>query len=435
MITLTLLHPVQGTAVQSWTFQHDQNVRIGRAVDNEVVLYSAVVSRHHVELRHEKGGWHVHNIGINGTFLEGNKIESEPLKSGQIIRLARSGPNIQVLIESPSSEQVPKPVAGLSADVASSNKPLSRGTHVEPRPGSEAELVEKTPSEPDQTDESAPCNHERSPQSSLICVECGEPMQVLHTVGAYKILKSLSDRQTTFQAWKNKKTYILRTAPAQIFCNPDLVNAYFHQLQRAETLNHGGIPRMIEVLESDGQTYLVYEMVYGTSLESWVSDRGVLSLPSAISWITEIARIVEYLHQLAPPFIHQGISPKNIIRPTIPQGTHSLMLVNFGQFHHLLPCSDQRDTDLPYRAPHLDCTTATIDLDLYGLGASFLFMLTGSDPYKFMQLGDHAYGLELDDTHDIPAKALDIIKGLLQIQSSTPIKTVTEAIDRFVHLI
>ena len=192
---------------------------------------------------------------------------------------------------------------------------------------------------------------------------------------------------------------------------------------------------MIEVLESDGQFFLVYEMVYGLSLNSWVSDRGVLSLPSAISWITEIARIVEYLHQLEPPFIHQGINPKTIIRPTIPQGRNSLMLVNFGQFDHFIPHENQADADLAYRSPHHMTGELSIQLDLYALGATFLFMLTGSDPYKFMKLGDRAYILDVDQSYNIAPATLNIIGGLLQTQGLPPITSVTAAIDKFVHLI
>ena len=224
MITLTLLHPVQGTAVQSWSFEHDQNVRIGRAVDNEVVLYSAVVSRHHVELRHENGGWYVHNLGINGTFLEGRKIESEPLQSGQTIRLARSGPNIQVLIQGSSAK-----LGGNQSHSSFSSPPQQpamsapKRTQVEP---AHLKRVEPLTSPQASQEADAPvCKHERSPKSSLICIDCGEPMNVLRTIGPYKILKILGDRDTTFQAWKNKKTYILRTATAQIFAQPELKNS------------------------------------------------------------------------------------------------------------------------------------------------------------------------------------------------------------------
>ncbi len=96
VITLSLLHPIDKTPVQSWTFAEEPVVRIGRSVNNDVVLYSAVVSRHHVELRQTIDGWEIHNTGTNGTFLAGERIESQCVQDGLIIRLARSGPNIQI---------------------------------------------------------------------------------------------------------------------------------------------------------------------------------------------------------------------------------------------------------------------------------------------------------------------------------------------------
>ncbi|MEL6491006.1 MAG: FHA domain-containing protein [Cyanobacteria bacterium J06634_6] len=96
IITLSLLHPIDKTPVQSWSFEEESVVRIGRSVDNDVVLYSAVVSRHHVELRQGAKGWEIHNIGTNGTYLAGARIDSKPVQDGLVIRLARSGPNIQI---------------------------------------------------------------------------------------------------------------------------------------------------------------------------------------------------------------------------------------------------------------------------------------------------------------------------------------------------
>ncbi|MGB3668695.1 MAG: FHA domain-containing protein [Phormidesmis sp.] len=99
VITLSLLHPIDKTPVQSWTFEEEPVVRIGRSVDNDVVLYSAVVSRHHVELRQGENGWEVHSIGTNGTFLAGQRIDTKPVQDGLVIRLARSGPNLQINVE------------------------------------------------------------------------------------------------------------------------------------------------------------------------------------------------------------------------------------------------------------------------------------------------------------------------------------------------
>jgi pSer/pThr/pTyr-binding forkhead associated (FHA) protein len=106
VITLTLLHPLQSVAVQSWEFKDEPSIKIGRATDNEVVLYSAVVSRHHVEIRQSgKGGWEVINIGSNGTYIDGERVEQTAALDGMIVRLAKSGPKILLKIESDSNQE------------------------------------------------------------------------------------------------------------------------------------------------------------------------------------------------------------------------------------------------------------------------------------------------------------------------------------------
>ncbi len=100
MITLTLLHPGKTTAVQHWTFNTESTIRIGRSLDNEVVLYSAVVSRHHLEIRLNGLDWEVINLGTNGTYLDGQPIKTVPVVDGMIVSLASSGPKIQIHLSS-----------------------------------------------------------------------------------------------------------------------------------------------------------------------------------------------------------------------------------------------------------------------------------------------------------------------------------------------
>ena len=104
MITLTLLHPLQSVPIQSWTFNDESNIKIGRATNNEVVLYSAVVSRNHVEIKKSGQEWEVVNLGSNGTYINGKRIEQAKVIDGMVVRLASSGPRILIEIESKVSE-------------------------------------------------------------------------------------------------------------------------------------------------------------------------------------------------------------------------------------------------------------------------------------------------------------------------------------------
>jgi pSer/pThr/pTyr-binding forkhead associated (FHA) protein len=110
VITLTLLHPLQPVPVQSWTFKEEPQIRIGRSTNNEVVLYSAVVSRHHVEIRKVGHEWEVVSLGANGTYIDGKRVTQTLATDGMVLRLASSGPKILIKIDSDVSysEKLPK---------------------------------------------------------------------------------------------------------------------------------------------------------------------------------------------------------------------------------------------------------------------------------------------------------------------------------------
>lgn len=93
-IVLNLLNSIP---VQRWTFSSEQVVRIGRATDNDAILFSAVVSRHHAELHwNEADGWVLSNLSPNGTYINGEPVKEITVEDGMVIRLATSGPKIQI---------------------------------------------------------------------------------------------------------------------------------------------------------------------------------------------------------------------------------------------------------------------------------------------------------------------------------------------------
>jgi pSer/pThr/pTyr-binding forkhead associated (FHA) protein len=160
VITLSLLHPLNKNPVQHWNFDDESVIRIGRSTDNNVVLYSAVVSRHHVEIRRQKAGWEIINLGTNGTYLDGKRVTQVPAKDGTIIRLARSGPNIQINLGNDGHQAV----KAMMYDKA----------HMAPEPPSESAFVKTTDVHPheetlasaEDLDEDEPTSGNPAPPSS-----------------------------------------------------------------------------------------------------------------------------------------------------------------------------------------------------------------------------------------------------------------------------
>lgn len=96
MITLALLHPTQLVPIQHWSFESKSLINIGRARDNDVIIYSAVVSRHHAELWKNSSGWMIINFGANGIYIDDEPIIKTSVVDNMIIRLGISGPKLQI---------------------------------------------------------------------------------------------------------------------------------------------------------------------------------------------------------------------------------------------------------------------------------------------------------------------------------------------------
>nr|WP_242018438.1 FHA domain-containing protein [Pseudanabaena sp. FACHB-1998] len=98
-----MLHPVEAIPIQTWKFESEPVIKIGRSGDNDVILYSSVVSRYHVELHRHSLYWEIVNIGANGTYIEEQQIDKTRVQSGVTIRLATTGPKLQILLDGSES--------------------------------------------------------------------------------------------------------------------------------------------------------------------------------------------------------------------------------------------------------------------------------------------------------------------------------------------
>jgi len=62
--------------------------RIGRALDNDIVVADASVSRHHATIENSNGNYRLRDLGSqNGTFVGGERITEAPLGNGAAVRI------------------------------------------------------------------------------------------------------------------------------------------------------------------------------------------------------------------------------------------------------------------------------------------------------------------------------------------------------------
>jgi hypothetical protein len=83
-----LLRFVEGPHLGDAIIVRRQLLMIGRALDNDVVVDSAEVSRHHARIEHREDAFWVVDLGsTNGTSVNGNQIDEHELQHGDRVTL------------------------------------------------------------------------------------------------------------------------------------------------------------------------------------------------------------------------------------------------------------------------------------------------------------------------------------------------------------
>ncbi|CAI7845797.1 unnamed protein product, partial [Closterium sp. NIES-53] len=159
------------------------------------------------------------------------------------------------------------------------------------------------------------------------------------------------------------------------------------------SLNHPGIPQYIDYFEEDTSTdrafYLVQRLAHGQSLAALVAGGWRGTEEEVVRIGIEVLEVLSYLESLRPPVVHRDIKPDNII---LDQSRGTVQVVDFGAVQE---ASASARSDAPigstvvgtygYMAPEQFQNRASSQSDLYSLGATLLFLLSGRPPSAFPQ--------------------------------------------------
>ena len=131
MITLLLLHPTLLVPVQHWKLESKSLIRIGRARDNDVVIYNSVVSRHHAEIWKDASDWIIINFGTNGTYVDDEPIIQVSIVNQMIIRLGNYGPKLQIWTQELASKLADQKDDSPQKEIFLTNKNLPQNSFVD----------------------------------------------------------------------------------------------------------------------------------------------------------------------------------------------------------------------------------------------------------------------------------------------------------------
>ena len=149
-------------------------------------------------------------------------------------------------------------------------------------------------------------------------------------------------------------------------------------------LEHPQLPKFYDYFEEGGYFYIVQEAIEGRSLRRRISETQPLSSRNVEEILLSLLPILEHLHRHR--IIHRDIRPGNII---LSQQNCQLVLTNFGIIEQSLKAvmnlpeegsSSPLISSLGFVAPEQKVNRATYSSDLYSLGITAVYLLTGKLP-------------------------------------------------------
>lgn len=410
MVILTLLHPQTAKPLREWQFKHETLIRVGRAPENQVILNHPIISRFHLELRKielpklarhaqlpglsSTQGWQLINHSTNGTFVDGEAIAQGILDDGALIQLAQDGPRLKFHLAPPGSDPV-----NLKA-----NRPVQEIYPLE------------TIAAPTR------CTHAGNPPENLFCIHCGQPVRVEQQVRHYQVLRVLGrgGMGTTYLVWNPSTSDGMGTAPGQLEVLKEM-NADVAQIPKAQelfqreastlkTLDHPGIPKYYDFFVEANKKYLVMELVHGRDLEKWVRREGKVSPPQAIVWMIQTCEVLDYLHNRPTPIIHRDIKPGNLLVRNL---DNQIVVLDFGAVKAAgLPPGTRIGAE-GYSAPEQVQGRPLVQSDLYAIGPSLIFLLTGMSPLRLQKRGESLQS-SVEKLEDIPRRLQLVISRVTE---------------------
>ncbi len=204
----------------------------------------------------------------------------------------------------------------------------------------------------------------------------------------------------------------------------DMVRRFKNEAQSAARLNHENIARVYFVGEDNGWHYIVFEYINGINIRDLVQQQGPLTLAAAISYLIQVAEALD--HASRRDVVHRDIKPSNVL--VTPEGRAKLVDMGLARLHQVESSEDDLTASgvtlgtFDYISPEQarDPRNADVRSDLYSLGCTFYFMLTGHPPFPdgtvLQKLLSHTTDDPpdpRDERPDVPEEVAAILRKML----------------------
>lgn len=147
-------------------------------------------------------------------------------------------------------------------------------------------------------------------------------------------------------------------------------------------LEHPRIVRVHEHFTEDERHYLLLDYISGQNIRQIVSLQGAFHQLDVIDYAKQLCDVLHFLHSQDPVILHRDLTPDNLVIGS----DGKLMLIDFGAANELIGTATGTLVGKQcYISPEQFRGHPNESSDLYALGASLYFMLTGRDPEPLTQ--------------------------------------------------
>ncbi|XP_062920891.1 serine/threonine-protein kinase TNNI3K isoform X2 [Mobula hypostoma] len=185
------------------------------------------------------------------------------------------------------------------------------------------------------------------------------------------------------------KIVAIKRYRANTFCSKSDVDMFCREVSILCRLNHPCVIQFVGACLSDpSQFAIVTQYISGGSLFSLLHEqKRIIDLQSKLIIAIDVAKGMEYLHNLTQPIIHRDLNSHNIL---LYEDGHAVV-ADFGESRFLLSMDEDNMTKQPgnlrWMAPEVftQCTRYTIKADVFSYALCLWELLTGEIPFAHLK--------------------------------------------------